>query len=171
MNASERHVKGIAFRCGGIWKIWTMKTSTEHTAHWAQGSQMWITQSRHVHSLRSTVCRAGSRERCCRGTHQVWRELQPLAPSPRFYHPGIWRFPAPLSPARPGDGADCAPSSQEAGAPDWFMLMTVSLLPGLCDQFRDRYLTQMVKRFKGASGKGKQKVFHWNYRSKSSLSL
>ena len=39
------------------------------------------------------------------------------------------------------------------------MLITVSLPPGLSDQFRDRYLTQMVKRFKGASGKGKQKDF------------
>ena len=65
-------------------------------------------------------------------------------PPPSFYHPGIWRFTAPLSPARPVGGADSAPSSQEAGAPDWFMLITVSLLPGLSDWFRDRYLTWMV---------------------------
>lgn len=41
-------------------------------------------------------------------------------------------------------GADSAPSSQEAGAPDWFMLITVSLLSGLSDWFRDRYWTRMI---------------------------
>lgn len=84
-------------------------------------------------------------------------------PPPRFYHPGIRRFTAPVSPARPVDGADSTPRPQEAGAPDWFMLITVSLLPGLSDQFRDRYLTQMVNMaggdLRGLRGREKRKVF------------